>query len=301
MSNKQNIKIVESFVSDDLSAMENAYETVYGTVLEAMINGTAKEAKEQFCEFYEKEERLAEIVGVMDSADGEEDQAGAAQYWFGQIKALADLLSEYAAQEQERQHFLELSKRSKYLNTCLVVINKHPRISGTELKRQLQMKDSNFSNFVKRMEPYQLFYVIRSGNTKYYMLSPQGRRYLRENTALQQKTDSRRLYHEEFLICLLRYLAGELKESERPSAANVILQTNLHENKGSALIGNSRMVKQAIKLVFRASEYRQRQRLWAILSGSKSYHLDGRTSYMDASSLKESQDYKFETYQGRPL
>ena len=282
MSKEQIAKMMESFVSNDLSSMENAYETVYSIVLEAMINGAANEAKEQFSDFYAKEEQLAEIVGVIDSTDTEIGQDGAGQYWFGQIKALTDLLSEYAKQEQARQYFLEQSKRSKHLNACLALINEHPRISGTELKKRLQMKDSNFSNFMKRIEPYQLFHVIKSGNTKYYMLSPQGRWYLRESTVVQPQKRSRRLYDEEFLICLLRFLASELKVSAQPSAAKVILQMNLHENKGSALMGNSRMIKHAIQQVFRASEYRQHQKILAILSyDRKDYRSDGSASYVD--------------------
>lgn len=302
MSKEQIAKIMKDLASDDLSSMENAYETVYGMVLEAMINGTAGEAKEQFFDFYEKEEQLAEIVGVMDSTDAEAGPGCSEQYWFGQIKALTDLLSEYAKREQERQSLLELSKRSKHLNACLVIINEHPRISGTELKQRLQIKDSNFSNFLKRMEPYHLFHVIKSGNTNYFMLSPRGRRYLRESSASQPQKPSRKLYDEEFLICLLRFLASELKASDRPSAANVILQVNLHENKRSSLIGNSRIIKYAIKQVFRASEYRQRQKILAIISRERrDYRPDGSTSYIDPLFPNALQGYEPDIYEGRLL
>ena len=136
MVKDQVAKITDSFISGDLSSMENMYETVYSMVLEAIGTGTAKEVKEQFSDFYEKEEQLSEIMGVMDSSDTEMKQA-TVQYWFGQIKALTDLLSGHVKQEQERQDFLELSKCSKHLNACLFIINEHPRISGTDLKQQL--------------------------------------------------------------------------------------------------------------------------------------------------------------------
>jgi len=288
MSKEQIAKITESFISNDLSSMENAYETVYSMVLEAIGKGTSEEVKEQFSDFYENEEQLAEIVGVMDSSDTEAGQAGAEKYWFGLIKALTDLLSDHAKQEQQRQTFLKLSKGSKHLDACLVIINEHPRISGTDLKQQLGLKDSNFSNFLKRIEPYQLLHVIKSGNTKYYTLSPQGRQYLQKRTALQQQIRSCELYDEEFLACLLRFLASELRSSGRPSVANVILQMNLHGNNGSTLIGNSRMIRFAIKQVFDASEYRKRQKLLEILSGvRKDYGSNMLTSYADHSSPKK--------------
>ncbi len=289
MVKDQVAKITDSFISGDLSSMENMYETVYSMVLEAIGTGTAKEVKEQFSDFYEKEEQLSEIMGVMDSSDTEMKQA-TVQYWFGQIKALTDLLSGHVKQEQERQDFLELSKCSKHLNACLFIINEHPRISGTDLKQQLQLKDSNFSNFLKRIEHYQLLNVIKSGNTKYYMLSPQGRRYLQKSTALQPQKTSRKLYDEEFLACFLRFLASELRSSERPSVANVILQMNLHGNKGSALIGNSRMVRYAIKQVFTASEQSQRQKVLAIFSGvDRDYCSDTSTSYETTYMLRQRQ------------
>lgn len=281
-------KITESLASDDLTSMENAYEMVYSMVLEAIGDGTAEEVKEQFSDFYEKEEYLAEIMGVMDTSDVEAGQPNG-QYWFGLIKALTDLIADHAKQERERQNFLELSKCSKHLNTCLVIVNEHPRISGTELKQQMRLKDSNFSNFLKRIESYQLLNVIKSGNTKYYMLSPQGRRYLQKSTSLQPQKSYRKLYDEESLACLLRFLAAELQSSERPSVSNVILQMNLHGNKGSTLIGNSRMIRYALKQVIIASEQRQRQRVLAVLSSEyKDHYSDVSTSYVNRIHLEES-------------
>ena len=58
MVKDQVAKITDSFISGDLSSMENMYETVYSMVLEAIGTGTAKEVKEQFSDFYEKEEQL---------------------------------------------------------------------------------------------------------------------------------------------------------------------------------------------------------------------------------------------------
>lgn len=289
MGKHQIAEIADSFISDDLSSMENTYETVYHMVLEAIGTGTAKEVKEQFSDFYEKEEQLAEIMGVMDSSNPEMGQVSG-QYWFGQIKALTDLLSEYVKQELEQQDFLELNKCSKHLDACLLIINEHPRISGMDLKQQLRLKDSNFSNFLKRIESYQLLNVIKSGNTKYYTLSPQGRRYLQKTTTLRSRKTSQTFYNEEFLVCLLRFLASELRSSERPSVANVILQMNLHGNKGSALIGNSRIVRHAIKQVFTASEQRQHQKMLAFFSSiGKDYPSDASTSYVTTYMLRQSQ------------
>lgn len=273
MSKEQIAKMMDSLAADNLSSMENAYDSVYRLVLDAMVNGGTKEVKAQFSDFYDKEAQLAELLGVMDAADDPETETGRAaldQYWFGQIKALTDLLADYVKRERDLQSFRELGNHSKHLNAFLVIISQNPRISGTELRQKLQMKDSNFSNFIKRVEPYHLFSVSKSGNTKYYILSPKGRRYLRDSGTEKPEKPARRYYDEDFLVCLLRFLAGELKTAERPSAARVILQVNLHREKKGALEGNIPVLKHAVKQVFRASEYRQRQKLQSLMPQRKS-------------------------------
>ncbi len=235
-----------------INELSDLCDGLYRMVLESLQNGLARETKREISDFYNQEDWLAERLGVSDT----EDPLGTARYYFGQIKAVADILSDAAAWETERQEALELSKRFKYLPKCLEAIDRHELISGQELKRELDMKDSGFANFVRRVEEYHLFYIQKSGNNNYYSLTPRGRRCLLQNTVVQ---DARHTCSLTFLVSLLEQLALELEAGGR-DADKVLLEANLR-CEGGRLQGYDRQVRKAVERSLRAEEVRRKKRL----------------------------------------
>lgn len=281
MSEELMIAIRDSFTSQDRGAVENANETLYHMVLESLHSGAGAQARRQLSDFYRMEEQLTEFLGLADQ-DAPEERAAA--YYFGQMKAVADLLADLVRLEEERRRTMELSNRFKYLKNCLYFVDRHPRTPGKELKQYLNLSSSGFSNFMKRAEPYQLFYVQKIGAAKYYSLSPLGRRCLQsEHTAEKGR-------EWQVVTLVLEYVADELKTGQM-SPANVILRLN-RQLEGSTLQWNTQLLRQSINRVFRSSvlyakreqerrsQYWMRQFMDEYEDGRQSVLLDRDTVFM---------------------
>ena len=235
--------------ADELSGV---CDELYQKVLESLQNGLAEAAKKEILIFYDHEDWLAERLGLSDMSDYQ----GLARYYFGQIKAMADLLSDAADWEKEAREALELSKRFQYLSECLETIDRHELISGRELKKALNIKDSNFSNFVRRVESYHLFYIQKSGTSNYYSLTPRGRRCLLQNT---EEKKARKMCSLSFLFALLDRLAAEL-EAGGQDADKVLLEANLR-CEGGRLQGYDSQIRRALERTLKAEETRRRKRI----------------------------------------
>lgn len=235
---------------------DGLYQEIYQMLLESLRNGLAGKAKQEISDFYDQEDWLAERLGLSDLGDS----LGAARYYFGQIKAVADLLSDAAGWEDETREALELSKRFKYLPKCLEVIGRQEMVSGQELKHELNMKDSGFSNFVRRVEEYHLFYIQKSGTSNYYSLTPRGRRCLLQNAEGRKDQSTCTL---SFLVSLLDHLAAEL-EAGGQDADKVLLEANLR-CEGGGLQGYDRQVRKAVERSLKAEDVRRKKRLSSII------------------------------------
>lgn len=236
---------------DRINELSDVCDELYQMVLESLRNGLAGEAKREISDFYDQEDWLAERLGLSDPGD----PLGVARYYFGQIKAVADLLSDAADWEDETREALELSKRFKYLPKCLEVIGRHEMVSGQELKHELNIKDSGFSNFVRRVEEYHLFYIQKSGTSNYYSLTPRGRRCLLQNAEGRKDRSTCTL---SFLVSLLDHLAAEL-EAGGQDVDKVLLEANLC-CEGGGLQGYDRQVRKAVERNLKAEETRRRKR-----------------------------------------
>lgn len=257
MSAELSATMIDCFTSSGTTAVENACESMYSIILDALDKGTAGEAKRQFTSFYELEDSLAGCLGLIerakeDASAGPDAVAQIKAFYFGQMKAATDLLSDVARLEREREASQGWCRRSKHLRTCLIIVGANPGISGTELKKQMNLSNSGFSNFMKRIGSQRLFYVEKDGNTKYYMLTPRGRRFLQSQNSRTGIENREGVYEEKFILLLLEALASEMLES-KPSASHVILQANRRRGEGG-LVGNTQLLKRFIKQVFEARD-----------------------------------------------
>lgn len=241
---------------DRINELSDVCDELYQMVLESLQNGLAGVAKREISDFYDQEDWLAERLGLSDLGDPQ----GVARYYFGQIKAVADLLRDAADWEDEKREALELSKRFKYLPECLEMIGRHEMVSGQELKRELDIKDSSFSNFVRRVEAYHLFYIQKSGTSNYYSLTPRGRRCLLQNAEGRKDRGTCTL---SFLVSLLDRLAAEL-EAGGQDADKVLLEADL-SCEGGGLQGYDRQVRKAVERSLKAEDARRKKRLSSII------------------------------------
>lgn len=248
---------IECVSSTDSTEMENICASMYHLILEALSNGTEKAAKEQLHSFYEVSDRLVEYLELTGREDGDTPaKAGAVSgeklksYYLGQMVAAAGVLSDVERIARERDASRSVTKRHKHLKDCLTIVAASPGIPGTELKKQLELSDSAFSNFMKRVESQRLFYVQKDGNTNYYTLSPRGRRFLQNSE--REDGGGKRLYDEKFLLLLLDVIASETLEN-RPNASRVVLQVN-HRRGNGVLLGNTQLLKKYIQQIFDSFE-----------------------------------------------
>lgn len=241
--------LTESLMPEGKGDIEALYEKVYRMILEAFSNGTLEQTRQQFSTFYYRVEQIESLLGLDESLD--EDCAHLKAYYFGQIKSMADLLSDVASMEQKYREISQVAKDNEQLTLCLQVVNKHPRISGKELRQSLQFKNSStLSRFIGRIAPYELFYIQKIGSSNHYSLSPNGREYLRVITSLT--TSTQKMYDESFILLLLSAIYTELQEPS-PSAARVISKVN-QGNQGSVTQGMSILIKGKIDKILSAQK-----------------------------------------------
>lgn len=248
---------IDCVTSTDSTGMEAICESVYRLVFEAISNGTEEAAKQKIASFYELSDRLIEYLdltggkgeGAPIVADAIPDEK-LKSFYLGQIVAATELLADMAQLTREQKDSSDMTKRSKHLRVCLTIVGANPGIPGTDLKKQLNLGNSAFSNFMKRVEPQHLFYVQKDGNTNYYTLSPRGRRFLRNSE--NDNGGRGNFYNEKFILILLSAIASEVSE-RKPNATRVILQANRCSEDG-LLLGNTQLLKDYIQQIFDAFE-----------------------------------------------
>lgn len=272
--------LTESLMSEDEGNIEQLYEKVYQLILQAFSNGTVEQTRQQFSTFYCRFEQIESLLGLDEHPEG--DCRHLKAFYLGQIKSAADLLSDVAILEQKYQQVRRAAKNNEYLVLCLQTVNEHPRISGTELRKILQLKNSSsLSKFIDQVAPYELFYIQKIGSSNYYSLSPNGREYLRIITNF--KTDITKTYDETFILLLLSAISTEFQE-HRPSAARVISKVN-QGSQGSITQGMSILLKGKINKIF-SMHKKHLQKMFTELTQSRrgvSYYFPIDTNYSQTS------------------
>ena len=138
------------------------------------------------------------------------------------ISGIANLLSDLGKEKTENIDVLNLFKKYRLLYNVLNTINEEYTLSGQELKQDLNFKsESNLSNFMRRIEPYNLIYIQKLGKTNYYTLTAKGKKYLTIYEDIEENNEKFKTIDENIIILLLEQIANQSK-TESPNLMKVL-------------------------------------------------------------------------------
>lgn len=107
------------------------------------------------------------------------DTQNAICYYYGRISSITDLALDIIKEETTSKLLDNVLNSYSLLLPALKVIEKYGTVSGANLKKELALKsNSNLSNFIKRINKYNLIEVNKIGTSNYYTLSLLGKRIL---------------------------------------------------------------------------------------------------------------------------
>ena len=151
----------------------------------------------------------------------------------------------------KNSEILVLFNKYKLLYPVLNQINNSHKASGQELKKALNFKsESNLSNFVSRINKYNLLYIQKLGNVNYYSLTPKGKKSLSIYSALLLKESEQSTYIDENIVIeLLDELANQIKKDEPSlfSVTNILARNNIK-------LKNTHIFKLKINTIFASLE-----------------------------------------------
>lgn len=199
----------------DNSAMHKTYLEFYNLSKEAISNNEYIPILRILDELPNEFERIENFLEI----DKDENKS---IFYFGMISGIANLLSDLGKEKTENIDVLNLFKKYRLLYNVLNNINEEYTLSGQELKQDLNFKsESNLSNFMRRIEPYNLIYIQKLGKTNYYTLTAKGKKYLTIYEDIEENNEKFKTIDENIIILLLEQIANQSK-TESPNLMKVL-------------------------------------------------------------------------------
>lgn len=262
-------------IGKDNSAMEKVYHNFYKLSKEAISNneyGAMLLTLDSLSNEFERVENYLRI----------DEEKNKSIFYFGMLSGIANILSDIGKEKTESIDVLNLFKKYKLLYKVLNAINEDYTLSGQELKHYLNFNsESNLTNFMKRIEPYNLVYIQKLGKANYYTLTSKGKKYLTLYNEIENRDNkSVKTIDESTVILLLEQIANQSKY-ESPNLMKVL---SAFSNNNIAL-KNFHIIKLKINSIFSSrDEYVKRK----IINKLEKYENDDNRKIM----LMEKSEYR---------
>lgn len=262
-------------IGKDNSAMEKVYHNFYKLSKEAISNneyGAMLLTLDSLSNEFERVENYLRI----------DEEKNKSIFYFGMLSGIANIISDIGKEKTEIIDVLNLFKKYKLLYKVLNAINEDYTLSGQELKQYLNFNsESNLTNFMKRIEPYNLVYIQKLGKANYYTLTSKGKKYLTLYNEIENRDNkSVKTIDESTVILLLEQIANQSKY-ESPNLMKVL---SVFSNNNIAL-KNFHIIKLKINSIFSSrDEYVKRK----IINKLEKYENDDNRKIM----LMEKSEYR---------
>jgi len=250
MSNNLQLFNYEDFRELNLRNVEDLHETMNKLVVDAVVNQTLEALKSSFKTVTKSYEKIYNSLNL-------DDTRNMICYYFGRISSLTDVSLDIIERQVKTKVLDNISDNYSLLIPALSAIESRGTISGSELKKELKLKsNSNLSNFIKRINRYELVEVNKIGTSNYYSLSLNGKLLLTNRQKKEsQNIPELKIGFEE----LLTFMNGILEEMEenQPNSLKVI-----HDHvKFNVNTGEKRLLKQKLDSIFYSRDNYVRTRI----------------------------------------
>ena len=232
---------IKDFQNKNNHNIKNGTDSIYKLTVEALANNNISSLEKSYKELSNNFEAISNALELT-------NEVNETIYNFGRTVALTELILDLIKYDNLSCVLEQISKNYPLLLPVLEAIKKHNTVSGVKLQKELNLKSSsNLSNFTKRVEKYDLFYVKKIGTTNYYSLTRKGRQLISKNqhSTEDANTDLIPLKNVYTLLDGISEEIGKIHPNRIKVVHSITSQCNIKEK---------RLLKHKIDTVFNASE-----------------------------------------------
>ena len=203
------------FQTKDEKQMKALRDTIYKLVLDAEETGSVENLKNSFTQLTDEYERIYASLEI-------EEKERVEWRYFREIYTMVNYVFDRCEYFAKKNLLQNIRKRYPKAVPVLSVVKEHHTISGKDLQNAVGMKNrSALTNFLNRIEPYNLVSVRKFGTNSYISLTANGRNLLDLVDSDEGKSVSSKKIEFDALIKLLNALEQALSE-EKPNTYTLI-------------------------------------------------------------------------------
>lgn len=233
-----NILDVNDFKDGNSKNVEIISDTIYKLALDSILCNKTQTLKSTFKALSKNFEKIGIHLKL-------KNKINLTCFYFGAISSITNLVLDIADDQVSKEELVNIAESYSLLMPALKHIKEHNIISGIDLRKKLDLhSSSSLSNFLKRIEKYELVNVQKIGTVNYISLSPRGEKLLSESNNKKSVSNETEISISEFYFSL-DGLATELL-NDNPSSIEFI--HNFSPKKMNT--GEKRLLKQKIDNIF---------------------------------------------------
>lgn len=226
---------------ENLANLEVTSDTIYRVALDSLVSGNAETLENTMRTLSENFERIINYLQI-------ESVNNMSCYYFGRISSIVEFILDIIAEKEELKNYDGLISNYPLLLPALKIIKERNTISGVNLQKELKLKSSsNLSNFIKRIEKFDLISVHKIGTTNYFSLTLKGDQLLSKKANDLISNSSSFVKICEFFE-ILDHLSEEIGKNNS-SSTRVILNSEIDIG-----VRETRILKQKLDRVFTKKE-----------------------------------------------
>lgn len=253
----------KNLVNANLDYIEAVYNGLYKYAKDAIANNKTNEVIEDFQKISNEFERIGNSLNL-------DDEKNRKAYYFGKITSLSRLVIDLSDALNIAASYESLFKDYPNLMPVLKEISKESEISGTKLREKIGLSASSLTNFIRRVNSFNLIIIRKVGRSNYYSLSPEGKKAL----TMPDNIDSRFISKQgsiKFVMRMLDSIADEMR-SDQPNTLSVLLQSSLYELD----ISDKNILKNKVDAVFRSRDAHVKNKFFKAARIWSQYTLDAK-------------------------
>ena len=261
---------IEDFEKINLENVELLNSKLYNLVLDSVLCNSMDSLERDLKKISNNFERINNLLGL-------ENKSNKACYFYGSISAITNLILDIIDDHALTSMLDHISKSYTLLLPILKIIKDHTYISVSDLTKEMNMKSiSSLSNFLKRIDKYNLVVKRKIGTTNYISLTYIGERLLSQNKKSMPTVPDYAEISMTQLYSLLDNISDELHNAN-PSTVKVICDDSLREIK----IKEASLLKRKIEKIFYARDEYMRLKFKPVYNQSTHENFDGMVSLED--------------------
>ena len=224
--------LLQPFAFGDLTKMapeewETQLDNLYSVIFSAISEQKTDTILNELLSIESGFERLTNFLNLNSSNKNNMEQTLC--YYYGYLYSMVKLAIAVAEKQKNDCFIIEINKNYPLLIPVLEEIEKRGTVTGTQLREDVGLKASNLSNFIKRINKYELIDVRKIGHCNTYSLTPKGKRVVNMHNTKVSHTSDKSLIGNHSLLSLLGNISKELTK-EQPSITKIMLESELDLN-----------------------------------------------------------------------